>query len=223
MAVNDTAGPRGPVPSLLVFGIQHRVPTDTFQIHKAQYDRIRAAQLVRLEFNRIVSAERVRLASRAPVTPATDAIYKPGDLVYAYRKRLRRYTCPHMNTTFDSKQVRLHIGDSKGPRSFNSAVVRPSPLPNAYAPELSEPKIESQIMYTDILPVGEKREILFDEAKREETLGLIKRDMFRIVLQEECEENSNVVRRDSCSRINTRTQRRGTQSALLFGWSQGLL
>ena len=192
-AVNDTAGPYGLVPSLLVFGMLPRIPNDEPRVHPQQHDRLRAALAARREFERIISAERLRLASRAPVTIAADNRFDPGDLVYAYRERLRKYTGPHMIATANGKHVRLHISDPRGPRSFNTAQIRRAPLPNAYAQRLAQPAIKPQIMHTEVLPIGDAREGLFDEAKRSELLDLIRRGTFKIVLRDECGKNPSVV------------------------------
>ena len=192
-AINDTTGPKGLCPTLLVFGILPQLLSPSKRDHPSQIDRFRAAASARREYETIVNAERVRLATQKKPPPAASTIYKPGDMVYVYRENANRYTGPHMIASFNGKQVRLHVGERTGPREFNIAQLRPSPLPNAHNENMTAPRYPIMIMHTEILRHGDPREALFDEEKRKELLGLLERGAFKICLREEAGPSPNIV------------------------------
>lgn len=192
-AVNDCTGPRGLCPTLLVFGTLPQFPSPSKRDHNSQTERHRAASLARSEYERIVSMARLQLAAKKPVAPAERPQYQPGDLVYVYREKERAYTGPHMVASAHGKQVRLHVGDRNGPKSFNKAQVRPAPLPNAFKSGQTEPRYPLQVLHTEILSAGDAREGLFSEEKRKELLGLLERGVFKIVLREEAGDRPNIV------------------------------
>ena len=96
-ALNGCAGPKGLCPSLLVFGTTPRLPSSSRRDHASQLDRFRAAATARREYEAIVNQGRLALAARKPTPAAKNAQYLPGDLVYVYRERLRRFTGPPTN------------------------------------------------------------------------------------------------------------------------------
>ncbi len=122
--------------------------------------------------------------------------FLPGDFAYVYREGLKHYTGPHLIASVHGKEVRVHTGESSGPRSFNVAqlrpadVVRSSDLPPPPDPASQGPP---RVLYTeDVLP-GDPRESLFGDAIRKEILGLIERGTFRLTLLEEAGDNPNVI------------------------------
>ena len=115
-AINDCTGPNGLCPTLLVFGTFPQLPSPALRDHQSQTMRFRAAAAARLEYEKIVTTERIRIASAKPVPPATDKPFQPGDLVYVYREKHRRYSGPHMIASVHGKSARLHVGEKTGPR-----------------------------------------------------------------------------------------------------------
>ena len=192
-AINDTTGPRGLCPTLLVFGTLPQLPSPSRRHHPSQTERFKAAADARIEYERIVNDERIRIAARKPAPPVTNRVFAPGDMVYVYRERLRKYTGPHMISTIHGKHARVHVGENTGPRSFNIAQLRHSSLPNATVDNVKEPRYPPTVLHTEILSPGDPREQLFTEEKRKELVGLLERGAFRIVLREEAGDNPNVV------------------------------
>jgi len=78
-AMNQTMGPHGLVPTLLVFGLIPRIPVSPLRL-AAQLDRMRAADTARKEMRAQVARARLRVALRDRVPAASDA-----DLVWAPR------------------------------------------------------------------------------------------------------------------------------------------
>ncbi len=192
-AINDTTGPKGLCPTLLVFGILPQLPTPSRRDHPSQSDRFRAAALARKEYERIVHAERLRIAIRKQPPRAADTTFMTGDMVYVYREAANRFTGPHMVASIHGKRARVHVGEKTGPREFNIAHLRPSPLPNASIENLKPPRYPPTILHTEILAQGDKRERWFDEEKRKELLGLLERGAFKICLREDAGDNPNIV------------------------------
>jgi hypothetical protein len=75
-ALNDTAGPVGLVPSLLVFGTLPRTP-DAPKEFPAQRARLQAMKTARAEYERLISIERIQRGLRKQITPAADRVYNP--------------------------------------------------------------------------------------------------------------------------------------------------
>lgn len=178
-AINDTTGPKGLCPILLVFGTLPQLPKASKRNHQTQLDRFCAAGAARREYELIVNAEPLKLAAKTRPPPATNAQLKSGDMVYVYRERSNRYTGPHMIASVHGKNVRVHVGENTGPRAFNIAQVRPSPLPNAMIDNITPPRSPPTILHTEILSPGDHRERLFDDEKRKELLGLLERGVFK--------------------------------------------
>jgi hypothetical protein len=192
-ALNDTAGPDGLVPSLLVFGALPR-PPEIRKEFPAQRARFQAMHTARAEYERLVSAERIRRGLRKQVTPAADRIYSPGDHVYVYRERLKHWTGPHEVAFLDGKDVRVHVGERGGPRSFNSSAVKPAPTRaiSDGGTSILHAADDHSVSFTEVLSHNDPRARQFDNAKREEILGLIQRGTFKLVLRSE-QANPNVL------------------------------
>ncbi len=192
-AINDCTGPKGLCPTLLVFGTMPQLPSPHKRTYSEHSNRIRAAAAAREEYEKIVSSERIALAAKTRPPPATTRTIAPGDLVYVYRERAQKHTGPHMVASVNGKSVRRHIGDRNGPRAFNIAQTKPSPLPNAFHDGSTEPTYTQTILHTEIIPNNDPRSNRFDDAKRKELLGLLERGAFRICLKEEAGPDANII------------------------------
>jgi len=84
-AMNTTAGPRGLVPTLLVFGVIPRAPMLPLPL-PAQRDRMQAVVTARKEMEAIVAKARVRVALATPVPAGLQRVLDPGDHVLVYRE-----------------------------------------------------------------------------------------------------------------------------------------
>jgi hypothetical protein len=60
--------------------------------------------------------------------PESSYCIMPGDKVVEYREGLREFTGPYIETGVYGKEILVELGQSTGPRSFNIAQVKPSPL-----------------------------------------------------------------------------------------------
>lgn len=85
-AVNDTAGPAGLVPTLLVFGILPRLPIHPNEFPE-QRDRMFAMQSVRAEMAKLVAKARVHVALSRNVPTAVDANIRILDQVLVFREK----------------------------------------------------------------------------------------------------------------------------------------
>ena len=209
-AINSTVGPDGLCPQLLVFGVMPRLfgvmprlfgvmprlPTISRQEFPAQKERLPAMRTAREEYERLVSRAIVGRGIRSIPPPACDHKYMPGDFVYLYREGVKHYTGPHLVASVDDKQIRIHVGDRTGPRSFNITQVRPAPITRLHSMDevlTADNTGPPRILYTEVLTRGDPREKCFDDAKRQELMGLIEKGTFRVVLREEIGQNPNIV------------------------------
>lgn len=83
-AVNDTMGPEGIVPSLLVYGSLPTFPAVGMNIPE-QKTRMKALAAAKQEMASITAKLRIQQALRSRLPPATQYALKPGDMVRVYR------------------------------------------------------------------------------------------------------------------------------------------
>lgn len=84
-AMNQTAGPRGLVPTLLVFGIIPRTPVAPLALPD-QRERMQAMVSARREMQAVVAKSRLRVALSTNVPAAANRVVNPGDQVLVYRE-----------------------------------------------------------------------------------------------------------------------------------------
>ena len=101
--MNETVGPHGLVPSLLVFGVLPKIPDITKHECPSQKERLQAAHTARTEYEKIISKSIIDRGLKKIPPPSTDHFYKPGDFVYVYREGLKQFTGPYRITTVDKK------------------------------------------------------------------------------------------------------------------------
>jgi hypothetical protein len=157
-ALNDTAGPDGLVPSLLVLGTLPRPPNSTKEF-PAQSERFQAMDTARKEYERLIAAERVARGMQKQVTPAADRRYATGDRVYVYWERLRHWTGTHTVAFADGKEVQVHVGDRSGARAFNVSPIKPalSASPDDFPPSVSLAERLFRISFTEVLSPTDPR------------------------------------------------------------------
>jgi hypothetical protein len=109
-AMNDTLGPEGLVPSLLIFGTLPQIPTVLPKMFALQKQRMQDMCDARLEYQRIVAQMRINLAIRRNVPPAADYIFEPGCHVNTFPKKLTQWTGPHVLESIYGKIARVHVG-----------------------------------------------------------------------------------------------------------------
>lgn len=202
-AINSTVGPQGLCPQLLVFGVLPRLPDMSMKDFPNHRERMRVLTTARKEFERITAEKVIKRGLRKMPPPAANHVYQPGDFVFVYLEGLKHYTCPHPIAEINGKNARLHLGKRTGPRSFNISQLRPAGTRDQQSKDGDEssthtaqynPDVEyTTVLWTEDLMTGDPREALFDDAKRQEILGLIERGTFRVVMEEEAGPNPNII------------------------------
>jgi hypothetical protein len=192
-AMNDICGPEGLVPSLLVFGVLPRLSGITSALPH-QSERMKALQMARKEYEMFVCQRRVQTGLRKQPPPAANYIIRPGDRVYVYREQLSHWTGPHVVTSVDGKDIAIDLGERTGPRHFNCAQVKPafiSPDPHDLSTEnLSK---TAPILFTEVIKSGDPRAAMFDQAKRDEIMGLIERGTFKLIQRKDAGPHPTIV------------------------------
>ena len=127
-ALNNTAGPEGLVPTLLVFGMAPKLPLAHIEhLIPSQRQRFAAMELARREMEAIVAELRVKVAATTK-TPHFEA-FKPGDLALVRRENNRIMQGPH--TVESQQRATVIVRNTEGNKfDFPVAVVRKC-TPNA--------------------------------------------------------------------------------------------
>lgn len=117
-SINDTMGPEGLVPSLLVFGQLPRFPphSSTLLSHS---DRLNAINIARREMADITATLRIQRALRSKLPPATKYNVAPGDNVYAYNEKLKRWNGPYQVTRTFEKSIWVQRPDKEAQYSID--------------------------------------------------------------------------------------------------------
>ena len=130
-AMNQTAGPRGLVPTLLVFGVLPRTPTTPLPL-PAQRERMAAAVTAREEMRTAVAKARVASALNTSVPAAAGRILSPGQQVLVYREPpVDEWVGPHTVVTQQDKVVWLAIDGHL--KQFSIEKLKPYVAPPAHA------------------------------------------------------------------------------------------
>lgn len=90
---NDTLGPNGLVPTLLVFGTMPALPVPNSKSVK-QRERLSALKLAKEEMERISAEQKLLRALRSKLPPAAKYLIQPGDLVRVFREVPRKWIGP---------------------------------------------------------------------------------------------------------------------------------
>ena len=109
-AMNDTMGPKGLVPSYLIFGWILRFPAvdSTLQDQATRMDALSAA---RRKMVTISADQRIRTALASRVPRNADLKIGVGDKVRAFRETDKRFTGPFPVIRVDSEQIFVLNGD----------------------------------------------------------------------------------------------------------------
>lgn len=110
--MNQTAGPSGLVPTLMVFGVLPRMPVTPVNL-PGQRDRVMAMHAARDEMAKHVAKSRLERAARSRVPASADAIIRAGMSVLVYREKpVDRWLGPYRVLSTNGKQVWLNVGNS---------------------------------------------------------------------------------------------------------------
>lgn len=121
-AANDTAGPNGLVPTLLVFGVLPRLPISVKELPD-QRSRFAAQAVAKDEMVKLSALARINKALRTNAPACTQYDIRIGDEVLAYREKNRRWHGPYKVVDVKGKSLTLNI-DGKN-RPFSVDKVRP--------------------------------------------------------------------------------------------------
>jgi hypothetical protein len=210
-ALNDTMGENGLVPSLLVFGIVPRFPILSSNLPEQQ-ERMRVLAAAQAEYNSIVAERRKEEILKSRVPGEADRVYKVGEEVLVWREKSESWTGPFIVTGVNDKPVNVRIEELAYEGRFNLAQVKPNlrDMPQTDAntnfsevlhqmlrdfttEEGSGLSPSYAVHLTEIIRKGDVREKLFDDAKKKEIAGLIRRGTWKIVLREELEPGENIM------------------------------
>ena len=121
-AMNETAGPNGLSPILLVFGVHPRMPLPTTDLPE-QRERMKALKLARSEMVKAIARSRLATAKRSNVPAASDSLIKSGMEVLVYREGPKQWNGPYAVISVDEKQVVLNIDNHN--KTFSVDKVKP--------------------------------------------------------------------------------------------------
>ena len=216
-AMNDTLGPEGYVPSVLVFGEYPRVHTKSEKPppKKTLSERSKIAALARKECESIMAKMKVDRALRHRIPPNADHKYDIGSQILIWRERVHsnrigEWMGPFkvIDVNYDAKQV--FVRDCKvGPaRPFSLWQVKPyydaetvtdslmcdinKALTHFRSPVES---FHTEALLTEILHPWDPRSNgpEMTEAKKKEICGLLERGAFKVILKEEVPKDANVL------------------------------
>lgn len=199
-ALNDTAGLKGLVPSLLVFG---KIPylENTNANLPDQEERFRAMHLARAEAAKITAEQRIKLALRTNVPPSAKYELRSGQSVMAYSENHNKWVDDLKVVRVSGKQVWINTG--RRIYKLNKSHIIPQPgddrrnavsnLLKHLSPLNSQPL--PHVLITEVLQPQDPRcdSSHFDLAKAREIVGLLNKKAFKVVFKEELEPNANIL------------------------------
>lgn len=146
-AINETRGPKGLVPLLLVFGEMpsyRRLGLGGISDNKTRFNAMLSA---RTEYLRIVNQIRARRTLRMAVPPAADRHYSNGDIVFVWREKEKRYQGPFtvINVSNDNSQITVDDREDPHGGTFSSDCIRPAPNPEDVLFSEISPLIEAHL------------------------------------------------------------------------------
>lgn len=162
-SLKDTAGPKGLVPSLLVFGVIPSLGNTDAEI-PGQEERFQAMKEARKEAATIYAGKRIRLALHSNIPPSAKYILKQGQQALAYSEKQKRWI-PNLRIVRVSSKL-VWVNDGKRIFKLNRTQVIPQPdsiednnnlskLLKRLLPLGSHP--HPHILITEILPPGDPR------------------------------------------------------------------
>ena len=209
-ALNDTMGPEGLVPSLLVFGVLPRFPAVNTKLPN-QVERMEALKNARAEAAAITAQIRVRKALLAKVPRNVDLVLKRGDLVRVFRETDKRYTEPYPVERVDGTQVFIIVNNQEVQHNidqvmlatdFDNLVNGESSLETLFAAtkqfrSTKSSRIPHQpvVLITEVLHPRDPRNHTSEalKSKRKEIESLVQRGTWKVVIKEEVPSDANVI------------------------------
>lgn len=199
-ALNDTSGPKGLVPSLLVFGTIPSIGSSNANLPD-QEQRFKAMRAAREEAATIFAEQRIRIALKSNAPPSSKYMLKPGQEVKVFSEKQKKWVEGIRLVQLSSKQAWVNYRN----RIFK--VSRAQVIPHKRSDDQSgiaellrmlsplNSQSHPNILLTEILQPNDNRAESpgFELAKAKEIVGLLDRGAFRIVLREEIDPQANVL------------------------------
>ena len=209
MGLNNTAGPEGLTPTLLVFGAVPRLPIGHIDtMIPKQRERLHALELARKEMETITAQLRIKVARRDRQRVLNVLDLKYGDPVLVYREKSKRWEGPYK--FIGQHRTTIIVESARGSKfEFPYVTVKPyygnstlcmtmKELSKVHAPDPCDITTEAT-KATDaaeictIVIVNDPHDPRFDEPKKQEMKDLINRGAFKIVDRSEVPEDANVL------------------------------
>jgi len=208
-AMNDTMGPEGIVPTLLVYGIMPHVQATKGTLPN-QKERMKAITTSQLEMNTITAELRIRKALLSKVPPSADYILNVGSKVRVVRESDRVIKGPFTITRVDGKQIFVDYDGTE--KQFSITQIIPDQVLNGdyslhelrkqlnsvtpdYLRHLKQGDEEKLINITRVIkksdPLYHSEE--FKMAKDIEIEGLLKRKTWKIVDLSDVPKDANII------------------------------
>lgn len=217
-AMNDSMGPEGLVPSLLVFGIMPRFPSTNSRL-PGHRERMEAIRIANAEMATITAEMRIRQALRAKTPASADYVINPGDNVRVFRESDKRFLGPYRVVQVEGKQIfierdgkrvqhnidqiipeRIFNGDVPAAAIHAKLATFDETGHTATADHLSKmnprERVETpRILLTELLKPNDPRGYSpeFVAAKKKEMDGLLRRGTWKVVLRDEVPSGANIL------------------------------
>ena len=200
-SMNDTLGPEGYVPTLLVYGMLPRIPLgDRHESTPNQSERMKGLSIARTEMEQIVASLRLKTAAvrNSPVS-LLDSEALPGTMVLVYRKYSKIWEGPFELSRISGKTAYIKT-DDRAEKPFSVTCVRPfyNAEHECSAEGLNGPVTESEAsFFTRVLdPKDVSIEVYWDfkDAINDEMRGLFEREAFTKVPLSTLPANANILR-----------------------------
>lgn len=199
-ALNDTAGLKGLVPSLLVFGTILSLGSKGVDMTD-QGTRFKAMHVARNEATKIIAEQRMRRALQTNTPPSANYQLRSRQNVMAYSEKQKKWVRDMKIVDIISKKVWVNYRKMVFKLNMSHVVPQPSDDDTTSISKLIKRLSPLNyyplpyILVTEILPPNDPRckSSQFDLAKAKESLGLLDKNAFRLVLKEELDSEGNVM------------------------------
>lgn len=204
-AMNDTMGPEGFVPTLLVYGMLPRIPIgDQATTTPNQAARMKALSTARSEMEEICANLRLKTAETHDLPPTLlDMQPSPGMQVLVFRRKTQVWEGPYELDRIDGKSAYVKISEGLV-QPFSVSRVKPFRTPvesalrkNDNQQTSDEVTSTSAVNYTKVLSPRDVTDETIEEFRQaisDEMNGLFEQKTFKKVLKENIPEGANVLR-----------------------------
>ena len=194
MGLNNTAGPEGLTPTLLVFGTIPRLPIGHIEtMLPTQRERLKAMEYSRKEMEEITAQMRLKVAQKDRNRILGMLDLRAGESVLVYRERSRRWEGPYRFLGQNRKTVLVE--SSRGVKQeFPVVAVKPYNAGSTLLAAVKELAQDYAAKVNVIEIVHDPSDQRFEEPKKKEIQGLIERGAFKIVPKESVPHGANLLK-----------------------------